>query len=270
MPNILRRDVAPITDQAWSELDEVATDVLKRVLTGRKVVDFSGPHGWEFPGVNLGRLKATKTKAGGIGWGVREFLPAVEIRAQFSLSQWELDNITRGAADADVDALEQTAAAAAKFEDDAIFNGFSQGNIEGICKAASQKAVTLPKDVEKFPQAVADAVKAMSLSGIGGPYALVLSPDAYYTLAQSAGHGYPPRKAIDDILAGGDVLMTDVLDGGVVLSTRGGDFELAVGQDLSLGYESHDKSNVELFLTESFTFRVLEPRAAVLLKKAGR
>ena len=58
------------------------------------------------------------------------------------------------------------------------------------------------------------------------------------------------------------------LEGALLLSVRGGDFELTVGQDLSIGYAYHEKHKVELFLTESFTFRVLEPTAAVPLRRA--
>jgi uncharacterized linocin/CFP29 family protein len=56
-------------------------------------------------------------------------------------------------------------------------------------------------------------------------------------------------------------------EGAVLLSTRGGDYELTVGQDLSIGYASHDRTTVELYLTESFTFRVLEDKAAILLRR---
>jgi len=52
-----------------------------------------------------------------------------------------------------------------------------------------------------------------------------------------------------------------------LLSVRGGDYELHVGQDWSVGYLGHDRQTVELFLTESFTFRVLEPAAAVPLSR---
>jgi len=51
-----------------------------------------------------------------------------------------------------------------------------------------------------------------------------------------------------------------------VLSRRGGDFELTVGQDLAIGYKQHDAKDVDLYYTESFTFRVLEPAAAVELR----
>jgi len=51
-----------------------------------------------------------------------------------------------------------------------------------------------------------------------------------------------------------------------VLSRRGGDFEMTVGQDLTIGYKIHNAREVELYFTESFTFRVLELAAAVELK----
>ena len=61
----------------------------------------------------------------------------------------------------------------------------------------------------------------------------------------------------------GPVLWSPVLQGGLLLSTRGGDFELTIGQDLAIGYAAHDRERVQLYLTESFTFRVLQPNAAV-------
>jgi uncharacterized linocin/CFP29 family protein len=51
------------------------------------------------------------------------------------------------------------------------------------------------------------------------------------------------------------------------MATRGGDYEITVGQDLSIGYAVHDRENVELYLTESFTFRVLEEKAAIFLRR---
>ena len=46
---------------------------------------------------------------------------------------------------------------------------------------------------------------------------------------------------------------------------RGGDFSFESGQDLSVGYESHDSDTVTLYLEESFSFRVLTPEAAVAI-----
>jgi uncharacterized linocin/CFP29 family protein len=58
------------------------------------------------------------------------------------------------------------------------------------------------------------------------------------------------------------------VQGGVVLSLRGGDFVLESGQDLSIGYSSHDADVVRLYIEESFSFRVLEPDAAVALRRS--
>lgn len=50
-----------------------------------------------------------------------------------------------------------------------------------------------------------------------------------------------------------------------MLSLRGGDFELTVGQDFSIGYLSHSATTVDLYVQESFTFRTLTTEAAVAL-----
>ncbi len=270
MPSILKREFAPISDQAWSELDTEASRVIRQTLAGRKVVDFVGPHGWELAAVNLGRLKiASKAGPGGIDWGTREVLPLIEVRVPFKLKQIEIDNVTRGSEDADIDPMLDVAANVAKFEDTAIFQGFKEANIPGVLASSEHKARKLPKDPEGYPAVIADAVKAMAGSGIEGPYATVLGPDAYYSLMQSAKTGYPPSKIVQEI-TGGDILLSPVLKGGVIMSTRGGDFELTVGKDFSIGYASHDRETVEFFLTESFTFRTLEPKAAVALNVATR
>lgn len=258
-----------MSDAAWAELDAEAGRILKRLLTGRKVVDVHGPHGWEYGAVNVGRLKTAKKKAGAVGWGVRDVLPLVELRAPFKLAQMELDSITRGAADPELKPLQDVVAQAGQFEDAAVFGGFDAGGIGGIVAWASNKLVPLPSEPAEYPKAVALAVKALTLAGVGAPYALVLEPDAYFALMQTAKQGYPPQRIIRDLL-GGDILISAAVTGGVVLSRRGGDFELTVGQDFSLGYASHDRAEVEFFVTESFAFRVLTPEAAVALTKQSR
>jgi uncharacterized linocin/CFP29 family protein len=55
------------------------------------------------------------------------------------------------------------------------------------------------------------------------------------------------------------------VDGAVVVSQRGGDFLFECGEDLSIGWDSHDAESVDLYLVESFTFRVATPEAAVAL-----
>ncbi len=269
MPTILKREFAPISDQAWSQLDEEAEQLFREQLVARKIVDFDGPHGWELAAVNLGWVDiAGKKEANGVAWGLREVQPLIEARLAFTLGQMEIDNIARGRADVDLAPLQQAAQKLVGFEDGAVFNGFAAGGIDGLAKSSEHKPIKMPADVEKLPEAVSAAVQALSAADVGGPYALVLGTGTFFELKQCVGRGYPPRKIIEDLLEG-PVLRSPSVTGGFVVSTRGGDFALTVGKDLSLGYASHDRENVEFFLTESFTFRVITPEAVVVLKKGS-
>lgn len=266
MPDLLRRSQAPLTEAAWDEVDGTASRILKAHLSARALVDFSGPHGWEFAAINSGRLSISrKASPGGVPWGTRGVLPLVEVRVPFELDQMELDSIARGAADPDLGPLEQTARNVALFEESAVYNGFAAGGIRGIVEASEHKPLKLPTNVRQYPNMAAEAVTTLKQTGIDGPYVLVLGTKPFQHVMQGTEEGYPTTRLLSRILDG-KVLWSPALEGGVVLTTRGGDFELTVGQDLAIGYASHTRNRVELFLTESFTFRVLDPAAAVVLK----
>ncbi|HTP91014.1 MAG TPA: family 1 encapsulin nanocompartment shell protein, partial [Xanthobacteraceae bacterium] len=49
----------------------------------------------------------------------------------------------------------------------------------------------------------------------------------------------------------------------------GGDFGLYVGEDVSIGYLSHDDKTVRLYLEETFTFLLLTTEASVALTVPG-
>lgn len=266
MVDLLKRSLAPITAAAWTEIDATATRILKSLLSARTLVDFRGPHGWEYAAVNIGRLEiARKGAAGDVPWGLRSVLPLLEVRVPFSLRQMELDNISRGCRNPDLGALEETARRVALFEETAIYKGFSAGQIKGIIEASAHKPLKLPPGIAQYPQAVSAAIRVLRSAGVDGPYALVLASEPYDALMGAEARGYPPRRILRDLL-GGEILWSPALEGGVLLSARGGDFELTVGQDLAIGYATHDRDQVELYLTETFTFRVLNPAAAVELR----
>jgi uncharacterized linocin/CFP29 family protein len=266
MPTILRREYAPISTAAWDVIDEEAKRTIERTLTCRHITDFSGPHGWELGTVNTGRVKISKgTGADDIKWGIRESVPLIEVRQPFRLNRMEIDNLTRGAEDVDLDPLTDVAAKVARFEDNVVYHGFTDAAIPGIIKSASHKPLKLPKEAEEYPQAVSHALKILTEAGIGGPYTLILGRDPYFSLIGSAKHGYPPQRVIRDMI-GGNLLMSPVLAGGLVVSVRGGDFQLVVGKDYSVGYTGHTTETIEFFITESFAFRVLEPRGGIELK----
>ncbi len=150
-------------------------------------------------------------------------------------------------------------------EDHAIFNGFEAGGIAGIIPSSPHPAMTIPADYRKYPSVVVEAVETLRRGGVNGPYALALGPKCYAGLAQAAEDGYPIRERVEHFLDG-PIVLAPTVAGAVVLSVRGGDFQLSVGQDLAIGYAGREQDKVFLYLTESFTFRVLERAAAVYLK----
>jgi uncharacterized linocin/CFP29 family protein len=266
MTDILRRAIAPVTDEAWHEIDEEAARLLKPYLSGRHIVDLSGPHGWEKAAVNLGRVAIeNKDAADGVGWGRRPVLPLIEVRVPFRLNQLELDNVTRGSADPDLAPLEDAVRRTAGFEEKVIYAGFKEAGMRGIMEASEHGKPALGKEVRGYPEAVAKGIELMQLAGISGPYALILAPEKYHRLMQSFQTGYPVARVIRDMVQGG-VHWSTAVPHALLVSVRGGDFELTVGQDLSIGYASHDRDDVELYITETFAFRVLEPKAAVAYK----
>jgi uncharacterized linocin/CFP29 family protein len=265
MTDFLRRSLAPITEEAWKEIDLQASRTLKGNLSGRGLVDFSGPHGWAMAAVNLGSL-GTGEPVNGVSWGRRDTLNLIEVRSPFSLKFSELDNVSRGGKAPDLKTLIAAACNVALLEEGAVYNGFDNADIKGIGPTSTHQPVSLPPDASgAFAESVEAGVLAIQKSGIDGPYALVLGTAPYAVLEVGDPKAYPLRKRVECIATGG-VYWSPALQGGLILSRRGGDFEITVGQDLSIGYLSHDKDSIDLYLTESFTFRVLEPAAAVELR----
>lgn len=266
--DLLKRELAPIVSEAWQQIDEEARRVLRLQLAGRKLVDFSGPHGWQLGAVNTGRLEHIQPMASDtVAHATREVRPLVELRSNFGLARLELDYAARGAQDLDLDAVVSAAERIARAEDAAIFWGFEAGGIAGIVPASPHAPLQVGS-VAEWPRAVSSAKETLRLAGVDGPYALAAGPTAYAELTAEGDDGYPLRKRLEETIAEGSLVWAPALEeSAVLLSTRGGDYELTVGQDLAVGYAWHDKDRIELFITESFTFRLLEVKAAVLLRR---
>jgi uncharacterized linocin/CFP29 family protein len=264
--NHLLREHAPITEAAWALIDDEARARLRPALAARKLVDFSGPHGWEHSAVGLGRTGALgDAPAEGLTAEQRQVLAIVELKAPFSVSRAELRDADRGAEDVDLTALDEAAHRIATGENRAVFHGWDAAGIAGIAQVSTHDAIALGSDCSLYPGHVAKAVEALLRAGVDGPYGLALGPDAYTRVLETSEHGgYPLLDHLRKII-GGPLVWAPGVDGAVVVSERGGDFLLDVGEDLSIGYTAHDADAVELYLIESFTFRVASSDAAVAL-----
>jgi uncharacterized linocin/CFP29 family protein len=262
--NHLLRGLAPISESGWQMLDREAKDRLAPALAARRLVDYSGPHGWEHSATNLGRASAVKgAPVKGISALQRRVLPLVELRAAFELPLAELRDADRGADDADLGPLDAAAHQIASAENVAVFHGWP-GAISGISEASPHKPIPLGKP-DAYPRAVAQAVEVLLENGIAGPFGLALGPDPYRTVAETAEQGgYPLREHLRGILDG-PIVWAPGVAGGILVSLRGGDFVIDAGQDISIGYTSHDGRSVALYLEQSLSFHAATPEAAVAL-----
>jgi uncharacterized linocin/CFP29 family protein len=262
----LLREHAPITDAGWTLIDEEARERLTPALAARKLVDFSGPHGWEHSATNLGRVRPLDAgPVEGVSAAQRQLLAVVELRADFTLSHGELRAADRGAGDVDLGPLDAAARRIATAENRAVFHGWEAAGITGIAEASSLESLTLGENCELYPRHVATAVEALLSAGVEGPYGLALGPAAYRRVLQTSEHGgYPLLDHLRKII-GGPLVWSPGVDGAVVVSLRGGDFLFESGEDLSIGYDGHDADGVNLYVVESFTFRVAGDDAAVTL-----
>jgi uncharacterized linocin/CFP29 family protein len=265
--NHLLRELAPITEAGWQQLDDEAKDRLTPALAARKLVDFSGPHGWQHSATNLGRTsKLGAAPVDGVDGRRRRVLPLVELRAEFELAVEELRDTDRGAEDADLAPLDHAAHQLATAENVAVFDGWDEA-IVGIGSASPHDPITVGQGAEGFTRGVAAAVELLLRNGVGGPYGLAVGGEDF-------------REVISAHEPGGHSLYTHlqtILDGPIVwspgarqpilVSLRGGDFLFDAGQDVSLGYISHDAETVRLYLEESFSFQVATPEAAVALTR---
>lgn len=262
--NNLHRELAPISDAAWAEIEEETTRTLKRYLAGRRVVDVPPAAGVPFPCVGTGHLKPLPSPADGIIARRREVKPMVELRVPFELSRQMIDDVERGSNDSDWQPAKDAAKKLAFAEDRAIFNGYAEADIQGVRECTSNPKETLPADVRDYPDAIAHALSQLRLVGVNGPYSVLLGAGEYTALAETRDHGHPVLEHVQRIVDG-KLIWAPAIEGAFVLTTRGGDFELSVGQDVSIGYLSHTDSAVQLYLQETFVFRVLTTEASVAL-----
>lgn len=262
--DILKRNIAPVTAEAWKEIDEQAAGILRALLAGRKVADVSGPKGWTCDSVSEGTLTlAEETPVEGVNYGVRDVMPLVEIRVPFTLSMWELDDISRGSKLTDFTPVQEAARQAALFEDTAVFQGLEEAGILGIELEADNEPIELPLEEEALVSAVYGATQRLAARGVGGPYALVCSKEVMAKIKTCAA-AYPLEKRLGRIVE--KIIASPQYATNFVTSIRGGDSEITVGQDFSVGYQSHTNTEVSFYLTETFTFRVFTPEAFVQLK----
>ena len=275
----LLRELAPISEEAWSQIDTDARMRLSTYVRGRQLIDFSGPHGWDHSAVNRGGVSPVvdlpetvePSTIARVEAATRVVQPLAELRVPFTLSRAALDTAARGNPGIDLDNLESAVRAIAMLENSAVAHGWPAAGIEGIVPASAHTPVQIepatggPDATKAYVVAVTTAVERLGLAGVGGPYGLALGTECWVVVLERTESGTSLMEHLTRILDGGPIVWAPGIRGGVVVSQRGGDFQFVSGQDLSIGYRASDAESVTLYLEESFTLTILDPTAAVAL-----
>ncbi|MFF2774189.1 family 1 encapsulin nanocompartment shell protein [Streptomyces sp. NPDC058052] len=261
----LHRELAPITPAAWAEIEEEARRTFRRTVAGRRVVDMPDPEGAGLAAVGTGHLTDLAPPAEGVQARLREARALVELRVPFTVGRAAVDDVERGARDSDWQPVKDAARTLALAEDRTVFDGYGAAGVRGLRAASSNTPVALPAGPSDYPDAVSRALTALRLAGVDGPYALLLGAEEYRAVSETSDHGHPIAAHLGRMLDGPPI-WAPALRGGLVLSTRGGDFELRLGQDVCIGYTRHDASTVELYLHETLTFFAYTDEAVVVLE----
>ena len=264
--NNLYRELAPITDEAWNEIEQEATRTFKRHIAGRRVVDVSDAGGPTTAAVSTGHLTDVAAPGEGVVAHLRESKPLVRLRVPFTIARTDIDDVERGSQDSDWDPVKAAAKQLAFVEDRAIFEGYKAADIDGIRACSSNPGLALPEDPRDIPDVISQALSELRLAGVDGPYAVLLSAEVYTQVSETTASGYPILEHLNR-LVDGDIIWAPAIDGAFVLSTRGGDFDLQLGTDVSIGYLSHDAEGVQLYLQETLTFLCYTAEASVALSR---
>jgi uncharacterized linocin/CFP29 family protein len=262
--NNLHRELAPISEAAWADLEDEARRTFTRNIAGRRLVDVPEAADETLAAVNTGHLSPIDPPAAGVVAHLRESQALVELRVPFTVDRADVDAVERGAKDPDWQPVKDAARQIAHAEDLLVFEGYPAAGIDGIRGATTNPKLRLPAEVREYPSTVSQAISALRLAGVGGPYSLALGVEAYTAVNETSDQGYPIHEHIARLIDGA-IVWAPAIRGALLLTTRGGDYELDLGQDLSVGYESHDDAAVHLYLQETLTFRAYTGEAAVAL-----
>lgn len=264
----LRRSAPSLSDKVWKAIDETAAAMFKQTVVARRIVDFDGPRGWGHVATQLGTFKPANPahSSNKVRFSIPDVMLLTELRAELSLRWAAIDIFERVGPTLDPEAIEDAAREIALAEDRLVF--FGDGSNPGLLTSHQSPRVAL-SDWSIPGRMVTDlltAVQKLDEFSIRGPYEVVLSPAHYYSYLRQTGEGgsYPAAKQLGIVIE--KVYSSPVVDGAVLFSTRGGDFLITIGGDLTVGYRAHDDTSVHLFCVETIAAQLLTPNAVCIIR----
>ncbi|MGL5786480.1 MAG: family 1 encapsulin nanocompartment shell protein [Bacteroidales bacterium] len=260
--NFLKRELAPISAEGWEFIDGRATDVIKANLSARRFLSVKGPLGRETEAIPTGKMEINSDSE--VPFGVYKVMPLVEQRIHFTMNRWELDNIDRGAIDINTFNLDEVVKKAARFEESVIYNGLVEADITGLKKSTEHKVLAFGKTYEETLGNIMKAISILKNSYSPKPYALVLSSEKWSYLNLIGKDSEFIKNMTNDLNI--SIIISNYIDNAYLLPIDNENFELTIGQDFAIGFQSMTAKEVDLYITSSFTFRVLDPTLLVVFE----
>ncbi|MGM0518684.1 MAG: family 1 encapsulin nanocompartment shell protein [Campylobacterota bacterium] len=261
----LNRVNAPFGSAVWNEIDSTLNEFLTKRLNIRSVIDFNENYDYNDDAISTKAITEVSNKKG-LSISTREPIKMLEIKKSFTVPKTVIEDIKRGIEDYDDSTLADAANEFATVENDMVLNGLSEANIKGIISNKEVPNINISSSKEIL-SGVAKSLGVFNKNFVDGKFKLIISNNTLASLYTQFFDGISVKTKIDDILGAGNIVVNkDIGDKKALLvSQRGGDFELFSGLDVSLGFEKENKDNIELFLMQTCAFRVVGPEGAVIL-----
>lgn len=260
--DFLKRSLAPISSKGWNFIDQRAGEVIKANLSARRFVAVVGPMGQSTESVGTGKMQVY-TK-GEYQFGVYKVQPLVEQRINFKMNRWDLDNVDRGAKDIDTSSLDVAVKKAALFEDTVVYEGLEVAGIAGLLHSSQHQVLEFGKTFDETMSALVSGTSILKRYFADAPYALVISPDKWNYL-NLIGKDSGFIKHISQSLEV-KIIVSNNIKNAYLVPMDNQNIEITLGQDFALGFQGYTSTEVELFVTSSFTFRVLDPCLVVVFE----
>lgn len=267
--DFLDRKSAPLSDQDWGKLDEAVVTAARNILVGRRMMSILGPLGagtMTVPhSIFAGRPQSGMDMTG----ASEEFVVEAQSRTSvnlpvlyqdFKLNWRDVETDRQLGFPFDTSTAATAATLLAVQEDNLIFNGSETLGLDGLLTAKNRQTVALG-NWDEPGMALSDtvqAVGALNAAGHPGPFAMSVSPKLYGRMVRAfANTGMLELDQVKALLRG-PVFPSSAITGnkGVVLATGSQNVQLAVGQDMVVGYLGPTAMN--------HLFRVMETVTVVI------
>lgn len=264
----LNREEAPLSQEMWALIDQTLMGLLAKRLKIRSVVDFDEGYDFTTDAVATGKVRALPSTMS-VKIGLREPLPMMELRYDFSVPKSTLDAMKRDIEDFDDTPLRRAANAFGAAENGMILEGIDAAASPGLLGTLTQPALKA-SGARELMAAAARSLGMFNNEFVDGPFRLLVSSATFAQLVVEAEGGETMKQKIENIFGAGAVVITDAIgdDKALVISQRGGDFIFYSGLDVHVGYDSESEEALNFFLLESGAFRVINPEAAVRIDLA--